>query len=85
MKEEYFLKEVIKHTMQIATSDNSVMIIDGERLSAIDEYDAEYIAKVMKKVSDKVVPFIINTIKPSTDFSKADNLLSRAFMFYFDK
>ena len=85
MTKENFLKEVVLHTMQIASSDYTVMILTGERLYKIDEYDAKYIANIMKDVSDKVVQYISNSIKPSTELTDTDDLLCRAFMFYFDK
>jgi hypothetical protein len=85
MTKENYLKEVIMYTMQIASSDYTVMIITGERLYSMDQYDAEYVAKVMKDVSDKVVPYICTAIKPSNEFAETDDLLCRAFMFYFDK
>lgn len=85
MTKENFIKDVIVYSVKIASSDISVKILNGHRLYQIEENDGLYIAKVMKDVSDNVVPFIIDSIKPSTNFADTDKLLVRAFMFYFDK
>jgi hypothetical protein len=85
MTKENFIKDVIMYSVKIASSDISVLILNGQRLYQLEEYQALHIAKVMKDVSDKVVPFIIDSIKPSTNFADTDELLVRSFMFYFDK
>ena len=85
MTKENFIKDVILHSVKIASTDISVLILNGQRLYQLEENEGLYIAKVMKDVSDKVVLFIINSIKPSQKFSDTDALLSRAYMFYFDK
>jgi len=85
MTKENFINEVISYSVKIASSDISVKILNRHQLYELEEYEGLYIAKVMKDVSDKVVPFIIDTIKPSTNFADTDELLVRAFMFYFDK
>jgi len=85
MTKESFIKDVIVYSVKIASSDISVLILNGHRLYELEEYQALHIAKVMKDVSDKVVPLIIDSIKPSTNFADTDELLVRAYMFYFDK
>lgn len=85
MTKENFIIEVSKYSLKIATTDLSLLILNGKRYYNLKKNEGEYIVNVMNEVSKKVVPGIIDSIKPSTDFSDTDLVLVRAFMFYFDK
>ena len=85
MTRENFAKQVLSYSMEIASSDISVIILFGKRQFQLEQYQRIYISDIMKDVSDNIVIHMTKFIEPSTNFSDSTDHLVRAFMFCFDK
>ncbi len=79
------IQHIVAYSIGIASNAPSVSILNGKRLSNLEEYQARYILNVIGSVSDKVVPLITDEMVSSDQLLDKRDLLQRAFMFYFDK